>query len=147
VSVREGALVWLMILTSFESSGVGVRMMASGLLDPEFWNEGYALREGVALMGGSISRFTIRRKAILLFLEHVAELVLSAGNLCGKAVRLIRALGGPNDFNNWRTFADDSLDNPCFRLDGVEQKKRRSFCVSVDTLSRFIYDGLLPIVK
>jgi gamma-tubulin complex component 5 len=83
-----------------ESSGVGVGMMALGLLDPEFWNEGYALREGVAPMGDSVSGSATRRKAIPLFLEHVAELVLSTG----KAVGLIRALGGPplaNGFDNW----------------------------------------------
>jgi hypothetical protein len=59
-----------------ESSGVGVGMMALGLLDLEFWNEGYALRECVALMGDSVSG---SGKATPLFLEHVAELVLSTG--------------------------------------------------------------------
>ena len=37
-----------------ESSGVGVGMIALGLLDFEFWNDGYALREDVALMGDSV---------------------------------------------------------------------------------------------
>ena len=32
-----------------ESSGVGVGMMALGFLDPEFWNEGYALRKVLLL--------------------------------------------------------------------------------------------------
>ena len=121
-----------------ESSGVGVGMMALGLLDPEFWNEGYALREGDAV-SGSVS---IRRKTIPLFLEHVAELVLSTG----KAVGLIRALGGPplaNGFDNWRTFAD-LVSSETYDSDGVEQKSAGLFSVSVDTLSRLIYDGLLP---
>ena len=125
-----------------ESSGVGVGMMALGLLDPEFWNEGYALREGVALMGDSVSGSATRRKAIPLFLEHVAELVLSSG----KAVGLIRALGGPplaNGFDNWRTFAD-LVSSETHDSDGVEQKSAGLFSVSVDTLSRLIYDGLLP---
>ena len=126
-----------------ESSGVGVGMMALGLLDPEFWDEGYALRAGVALMGeDSVSGSTIRRKAIPLFLEHVSELVLSTG----KAVGLIRTLGGPplaNGFDSWRTFADlVSLET--HDSDSVEQKSAGLFSVSVDTLSRLIYDGLLP---
>ena len=122
-----------------ESSGVGVGMMALGLLDPEFWNEGYALREGV---GESVSGFATRRKAIPLFLEHVAELVLSTG----KAVGLIRALGGPplaNGFDNWRTFAD-LVSSETHDPDGVERKSAGLFSVSVDRLSRLIYDGLLP---
>lgn len=39
-----------------ESSGVGVGMMALGLLDPEFWNEGYALREGDSVSGSTFPR-------------------------------------------------------------------------------------------
>ena len=78
-----------------ESSDVGVGM----LLNPEFWSEGYALREGVALMGDPVSGFAIRRKVIPLFLEHVAELLLSIGS----AVRLIRALVGPPLANGFST--------------------------------------------
>jgi gamma-tubulin complex component 5 len=63
-----------------ESSGIGVGMMALGLPDPEFWNEGYALREGV---GDSVCGFAIRRKVIPFFLKHVAELVLSTGKAVG----------------------------------------------------------------
>ena len=125
-----------------ESSGVGVGMMALGLLDPEFWSEGYALREGAAPMRDSVIGFAPRRKAIPLFLEHVAELVLSTG----KAVGLIRALGGPpsaNGFNNWRTFAD-LVSSETHVSDGVTQKTAGLFSVSIDTLSRLIYDGLLP---
>ena len=123
-----------------ESSGVA-GMMALGLLDPEFWNGGYALREGVAPMGDSVSRFSPRRKAIPLFLEHVAELVLGTG----KAAGLIRALRGPplaNGFNNWRTFAD-LVSSETHDSDGVKQKNAGLFSVSIDTLSRLIYDGLL----
>ena len=125
-----------------ESSGVGVGMMALGLLDPEFWNEGYVLREGVTPMGDSVSGFAPRGKAIPFFLEHVAELVLSTG----KAVGLIRALGGPssaNGFKNWSSFAD-LVSSETHDSDGVEQKSAGLFSVSIDTLSRLIYDGLLP---
>lgn len=125
-----------------ENSGVGVGMMALGLLDPEFWNEGYALRDDVTPIGDSVNGSALRRKAIPLFLEHVAELVLSTG----KAVGLIRVLGGPpsaNGFNNWRTFAD-LVSSETHDLDGVKQKGAGLFSVSIDTLSRLIYDGLLP---
>ncbi|KAF8961118.1 Spc98 family-domain-containing protein [Flammula alnicola] len=130
-----------------ESSGVGVGMMGLGLLDPEFWKEGYALREGVVLSeesapvdDGSIVLGRTRR-AIPLFLEHVAEMVLGTG----KAVGLMRALGDPplaNAFNSWKTFAD--LVSPETQGgDGVMEKHIGLFSVSVDTLSRLIYDGLL----
>ena len=55
-------------------------------------------------MGESVNGFAIWRKAIPLFLQHVAELVLSTG----KAVGLVRALKGPplvNGFDNWRTWS------------------------------------------
>lgn len=125
-----------------ESSGVGVGMMALGLLDPEFWKEGYALREGATPAGDFVSGSAPRRNAIPLFLEHVAELVLGTG----KAVGLIRALGGPppvNGFNNWRTFAD-LVGSETHDSDGAKQKSAGFFSVSVDTLSHLIYDGLLP---
>ncbi|KDR84121.1 hypothetical protein GALMADRAFT_219953 [Galerina marginata CBS 339.88] len=134
-----------------ESSGVGVGMIGLGLLDPEFWQEGYALREGVLssgelahVEGGSISHGpTSIRRAIPLFLEHVAELVLSTG----KAVGLMRALGGPlfsNVFNDWKTFGsliDNNLES--LEMDGIRDRNSGLFSVSVDTLSRLIYDGLL----
>ncbi|KAF8204631.1 Spc98 family-domain-containing protein [Pholiota molesta] len=95
-----------------ESSGVGIGMMGMGLMDPEFWKEGYALREGVASYGDS---------------DSPEELVLETG----KAVGLMRALGQPpldNAFSDWKS---------CGGNVGL-------FSVSVDTLSRLIYDGLLP---
>ncbi|KAH9482299.1 Gamma-tubulin complex component 5 [Psilocybe cubensis] len=134
-----------------ESSGVGVGMMGLGLLDPEFWKEGYALREGAVFHGelGPVDneqgQITSGRKAIPSFLEHVAELVLSTG----KAVGLMRALGGPlfsNVFNDWKTFADlvGSENHNQSDKDGVTEGHGGLFAVSVDTLSRLIYDGLLP---
>ena len=124
-----------------ESTGVGVGLMAMGLLDPEFWKEGYSLREGVVL-GEDESRIHEEKKAIPAFLEHVAELVLGTG----KAVGLIRALGIPpsaNGFGKWRSFAEVvSSNSPAVGRSG--QDGGALFSVSVDTLSRLIYDGLLP---
>lgn len=124
-----------------ESTGVGVGLMAMGLLDPEFWKEGYSLREGVVL-GEDESRIQEEKKAIPAFLEHVAELVLGTG----KAVGLIRALGIPpsaNGFGKWRSFAEVvSSNSPAVGRSG--QDGGALFSVSVDTLSRIIYDGLLP---
>ncbi|KAF8914341.1 Spc98 family-domain-containing protein [Gymnopilus junonius] len=135
-----------------ESSGIGVGMMGMGLLDPEFWKEGYALREGVASSGdpgadepqpGPVPQAPVsNRKAIPLFLEHVAEMVLGTG----KAVGLMRALGDPltpNVFGAWKMFTD-LVSSETQGATGVKQKNVGLFSVSVDTLSRLIYDELLP---
>lgn len=133
-----------------ESSGIGAGMMGMGLLDPEFWKEGYALREGVVSSGepgqdevGSVSKAPLSsRRAIPLFLEHVAEMILSTG----KAVGLMRALENPllpNMFGTWNTFAG-LISSETQGASGVTEKNFGLFSVSVDTLSRLIYDELLP---
>jgi len=133
-----------------ESSGVGIGMMGMGLLDPEFWKEAYALRDGTGLIGGSDQvdgpsvpgRPSTAGKAIPQFLEHVGELVLGTG----KAIGLMRALDGlpaANPFNKWNSFADLVSSNA--RVTGEEKEKSAVlFSVSIDTLSVLIYDGLLP---
>lgn len=127
-----------------ESSGVGIGMMGMGLMDPEFWKEGYALREGVVSYGDSDSpeEGSMLRRAIPLFLEHVAQLVLETG----KAVGLLRALGQPplaNAFSDWKSFSN-LVSSETQGIDGVVEENDGLFSVSVDTLSRLIYDGLLP---
>jgi gamma-tubulin complex component 5 len=126
-----------------ESSGVGVGMMGMGLLDPEFWKEGYSLREGVISSRGSpLAALAPTRKAIPSFLEHIAELVLGTG----KAVGLMRALGEAplsNAFNDWKSLSEVVRSE----THGVNEKTEEHtglFSVSVDTLSRLIYDSLLP---
>ncbi|CAA7258523.1 unnamed protein product [Cyclocybe aegerita] len=149
-----------------ESSGVGVGMMGLGLLDPEFWQEGYSLREGVAEgLGGEedlsssalVTPMNVRRKAIPLFLEHVADLVLGTG----KAVGLMRALDGPSSettsaksFKDWGSFSDfinlgvnpsNAEDHDQGAINGFGSEAHADlFSVSIDTLSSLIYDGLLP---
>jgi gamma-tubulin complex component 5 len=78
-----------------ERSGLGFGMMGLGLLDPEFWSEGYDLRE-ISIssddpipIGGKVSDSSPIKKAIPLFLQHIADLVLGTG----KAIGLMRALG------------------------------------------------------
>jgi gamma-tubulin complex component 5 len=130
-----------------ESSGVGVGMMGMGLLDPEFWKEGYSLREGVVCYGESSfadasTALAPTRKAIPSFLEHIAELILGTG----KAVGLMRALGEPplsNAFNDWKSFSD-LVRSETQDIDGKTENHTGLFSVSVDTLSRLIYDSLLP---
>ena len=130
-----------------ESSGVGVGMMGMGLLDPEFWKEGYSLREGVVSYGESAladasTALAPTRKAIPSFLEHIAELVLGTG----KAVGLMRALGEPplsNAFNDWKSFLE-VVRSETHNINGKTEEHTGLFSVSVDTLSRLIYDSLLP---
>jgi len=130
-----------------ESSGVGVGMMGMGLLDPEFWKEGYSLREGVVSYGESAladasTALAPARKAIPSFLEHIAELVLGTG----KAVGLMRALGEPplsNAFNDWKSFSE-VVRSETHNINGKTEEHTGLFSVSVDTLARLIYDSLLP---
>ena len=113
-----------------ESSGVGVGVMSFGLLDPDFWKEGYSLREED--YGPS------EATGVPIFLQHIASLVLGAG----KAVGLIRALGIASTASlAWKSF--EELTTQEHGADG-HQKATGLFSVSVDTLSRVVYDELLP---
>jgi gamma-tubulin complex component 5 len=138
-----------------EGSGLGLGMMGMGLLDPEFWKEGYALRKGVVFHGEDGGDGESGRKTIPLFLEHVAEPVLSAG----KAVGLLRALGMPpsssspsNGLQSWHSFGklvglSASSSSPSSVEHPNPQKGNSGdnlFSVSIDTLSRLIYDRLFP---
>ncbi|KAG6820688.1 hypothetical protein H0H93_013206 [Arthromyces matolae] len=129
-----------------ESSGLGMGMMGLGLLDPEYWKDGYALREGVAILEGNREQAVeTKRKTIPLFLEHVAEPVLRAG----KAVGLLRALGVPltsiDAGSNWKTFRQ-LLDSSFEAEAGITCAEQQGglFSVSTDSLSRMIYEHLLP---
>jgi gamma-tubulin complex component 5 len=137
-----------------ESSGLGLGMMGVGLLDPEFWKEGYTLRERVVFEGGDEGdgRNEKSSKVVPLFLEHVAELALGAG----KAIGLLRALEVPLSSitptdGDWRPFSHligpFSTSPSGTRLDLTCPQKSNGdslLSVSIDTLSRLIYDELLP---
>jgi gamma-tubulin complex component 5 len=129
-----------------ESSGLAVGMaglgVGVGLLDPEFWQEGYTLRDGVVQEEDDEDDSGQNARAIPSFLEHVAVPVLGSG----KAVGLLRALGvppsvdGPTSLRGWRSFgallASDAAPSSADNL-GLTS-------VSVDTLSRLVYDELAP---
>lgn len=111
-----------------------------GLLDPQFWQEAYGLRESIEPEDGH-DGLTQEQKAIPMFLEHVAAMILRAG----KVVGLIRALGSGMDTfgdGHWQSFkelvaVENTGENPPENSGGL-------FSVSVDTLSRLIYERLLP---
>ncbi|KAJ6531298.1 Spc98 family-domain-containing protein [Mycena capillaripes] len=133
-----------------ESSGLAVGLaglgLGLGLLDPEFWAEGYVLRDGVVRGdededGDDASGRNAR--AIPSFLEHVAIPVLSSG----KAVGLLRALGvppavdGPTSLRDWRSFGALLASST---LPGDSATIQQLSSVSVDTLSQLVYEELAP---
>ncbi|KAF8622209.1 hypothetical protein AX15_007310 [Amanita polypyramis BW_CC] len=133
-----------------ESNGLGIGMMGSGLLDPDFWKDGYSLREGVELSPGENVGQEKGTQAIPMFLEHVAMPVLRAG----KTIGLLRALGilpPTNSQNQWMSFGTLVGSNELYSGskdgsgDSVDRRRtEKLFAVSVDTLSRLIYDELTP---
>jgi gamma-tubulin complex component 5 len=111
-----------------------------GLLHPQFWQEAYGLREGFS-SDDELDGSPKEQKAVPMFLEHVAKMILSTG----KAVCLIRALGsnvyafGEGDWESFKELVGVEITN------GSASKNPGSlFSVSVDTLSRLIYERLLP---
>ncbi|KAJ6502148.1 Spc98 family-domain-containing protein [Mycena sanguinolenta] len=119
----------------FIEGGLGL-----GLQDPEFWAEGYLLRDGVVRGDEDEEEeaSSNNSRAIPSFLEHVAIPVLSSG----KAVGLLRALGvppavdGPTSLSQWRSFGA--------LLSSSVLPGQQLSSVSVDTLSRLVYDELAP---
>jgi len=128
-----------------ERSGLGFGMMGLGLLDHEFWSEGYALREisissddPVLVKGKASSPI---KKVIPLFLQHIADLVLGTG----KAVGLMRALdthASFNAFEKWGKFSELIISEFGFATSTSETRDNRLLSVSVDGLSRSVYDNL-----
>ncbi|TFY79426.1 hypothetical protein EWM64_g4587 [Hericium alpestre] len=100
------------------------------ILDPDFWTDGYALRDGSDEVNGS--------KCVPMFLGHIAPFILGAG----KSIGLLRALG--------ITIAvEDEADSQAHCLtfsDLVTELSSdgRIRIFSVDDLSRLVYDSLLP---
>ncbi|KAI0080871.1 hypothetical protein K474DRAFT_1704411 [Panus rudis PR-1116 ss-1] len=111
------------------------------LLDPDFWQDGYVLRTGSEEEGTST--------AVPIFLDHVAEYVLSAG----KAVGLLRALGmfsavGEGWLSRWPNFSDMLQPNPKGKeMENVMMERRTSSVVSTDDFSRVVYDKLIDECK
>ncbi|KAJ7461991.1 Spc98 family-domain-containing protein [Mycena latifolia] len=132
-----------------EGSGLAVGLpglgLGVGLLDPEFWAEGYVLRDGVVRDDDDGDEYSGRNaRAIPSFLEHVAIPVLASG----KAVGLLRALGvppatdGPTSLRHWRSFGVLLASGATPDESAITQQLSSS--VSVDTLSRLVYEELAP---
>jgi len=130
-----------------ERSGLGFGLMGLGLLDPEFWSEGYALREisissdDPILVKGKTTDSSPIKKAFPLFLQHIADLVLGTG----KAVGLMRALDTHTSFNafeKWGKFSELIMSEFCFTSSTLETKGIGPLSVSIDGLSQSIYDSL-----
>ena len=115
------------------------------LLDPDFWMEGCTLRND----GNGISQ------ALPVFIEHVAQDVLSAG----KAVGLLRALGGdpqPEDSGDtdtslaaasiaWKRF--ETLIRESGESDSSsssEDEETNMLPTSAEALSRIVHEDLHP---
>ncbi|RXW25742.1 hypothetical protein EST38_g21 [Candolleomyces aberdarensis] len=134
-----------------ESSGVGIGMMSMGLLDPDFWTEGYCLRDQL-VPGGVVGEDweSARQRLVPSFLDHIADPILGTG----KAIGLARVLGlsqPSQGLSRWLSFADVIYSSLNSELgDGIgPQKDRLSalFSVSVDSLSRIVYDWLWPVCE
>ncbi|KAJ8086982.1 hypothetical protein PM082_005807 [Marasmius tenuissimus] len=129
-----------------EPMGVGLDMGILGLLEPDFWADGYGLRDD-----GFETSDSGQVKGIPSFMQHVAAPVLETG----KSVGLLKALdvdfmmqNGPwtHVIRNWKwcSFRElvekDSLSSG----DSGVHDDRGLFSVSIDRLSQLIYDHLIP---
>jgi gamma-tubulin complex component 5 len=134
-----------------ESSGVGIGMMSMGLFDPDFWTEGYCLRDQLVPSGAVGEDWeNARQRLVPSFLDHIADPILGTG----KAIGLARVLGlsqPSQGLSKWLSFADviySSLNGE-HGDETASQKDRLSalFSVSVDSLSRIVYDWLWPVCE
>lgn len=112
------------------------------LLDPDFWEDGFVLRNSGSDDDG-------RSSAIPAFLTQASTHILSAG----KAVGLLRALGlshlldsddsGERWLNGWLSFRDLITDNNKAKHSDDET----DVPISSDDFSRFVYEELVPSCK
>lgn len=113
-----------------------------GIVDPDFWAEGFGLRDGIDEDDGD-------ETTIPVFLAHVARDVLGSG----KATGLLRALGATDADIHIHKFTTQSfsdllalhtaLPNPGQNTDDAHTVSA-SVSLSTDTLSRVVYDELQP---
>ena len=111
------------------------------LLDPDFWTEGYTLRND----GNGVSQ------VLPVFVEHVAQDVLSVG----KAVGLLRVLGGDPQLEDSVdadvTLADASVGWKRFEVlvrepdsSEGEVEETTALPTSIEALSRIVHEDLHP---
>jgi gamma-tubulin complex component 5 len=111
-----------------ESNGLGSGVFGVGLLDPDYWTEGYTLRYEDEEDG--------RRKGLPTFFTHVAGAVLASG----KSVGLLKALGIASTGIEWKWRSLAEL----VAQGSDEDEASGLFSVSFDTLSSLIHDELAP---
>ena len=131
------------------------------MLDPDFWADGFTLRDGHAghaKEGSEDTGAEARPTSVPVFLMHVAELVLATGKVTG----LLRALGISTLFDGerhagganrepwmatWRSFKT-LLEQPQIHeyADGTGQLtvSSEAAVASSENLSRIVYDELRP---
>ncbi|KAE9409816.1 hypothetical protein BT96DRAFT_962003 [Gymnopus androsaceus JB14] len=134
-----------------ESNGLGIEIGVLGLLDPDFWRDGYSLRESIGPGSESEDDDSVQmQKCIPSFLKHVAVIVLESG----KATGLLKVLGmDVLDLDNedaqvlrereWVSFQTLVADSSSLEVESKADGPSL-FSVSVDQLSRLIYDKLTP---
>lgn len=111
-----------------------------GLLDPDFWTNGYELRE--VAVGDDESGNSNRPKTIPVFLAHVAADVLSSG----KATGLLRALGIPPTVDGTRPPIHHSFSDLLITHTNSSDKTKET-SLSTDTLIGIVYDELAPYCR
>ena len=111
-----------------------------GLLDPDFWADGYELREGAAIAVKDDE--SNRPKTIPVFLAHVAVEVLSSG----KATGLLRALGIPPTVSSTRPLIHQSFSDLLMTHTNFSDKTIRT-SLSTDALIGVVYDELTPFCR
>ena len=128
------------------------------MIDPDFWADGFALRDGHATEGGADADAEGRPTSVPVFLVHVAEVVLATGKVTG----LLRVLGVTSLFDgepmidrsvskpwmtDWRSF-QELLERPQVHdfADGTGETTVSSegAVASSENLSRIVYDELSP---
>ncbi|KAI0677260.1 Spc98 family-domain-containing protein [Trametes maxima] len=122
------------------------------MLDPDFWSDGFTLRQGGTggsnLDGGTSS-------SVPVFLVHVAELVLATGKVTGllRALEISSLFDGDNDddegsrrpwMSKWRSFR--SLLGPSISEGEAADPvvSAEASIASSEGLSQIVYDELLP---
>lgn len=123
-----------------EYSGIGVGTMNMGLMDPDFWKEGYSLRETTSDWMDGQGTQDQRQSVVPTFLKHTAKLILGTG----KAIGLVRVLGLPpsaHGFATWPSFSE-LVDSRSKRDEAGVGDASEMFSVSVDTLAEIIQDHL-----
>ncbi|KAG7097351.1 hypothetical protein E1B28_004703 [Marasmius oreades] len=127
-----------------ESTGIGTELGIIGLLDPDFWADGYGLRDD------EVTTFDHGQvKGIPSFLYHVAPAVLETGKSIGllKAldidISLLNSESKPIGDWKWLSFREliaREISGPLSEA----VADHGLFSVSVDRLSQLIYNSLTP---